>query len=56
MPVSPPEPTAILDWIIWYPEPNGSFSGFIKVNILSFWYGFKKEITKGNEVIKIKKD
>ena len=37
LPVRPPEPTAILDWIIWYPAPNGSLSGSKKVSILNFW-------------------
>ena len=36
-PKKPPDPIAILDWIIWYPDPNGSFSGFKKVSILCFW-------------------
>ena len=27
----PPDPIAILDWIIWYPFPNGSRSGLRKI-------------------------
>ena len=34
--------------MIWYPAPKGSLSGFKKVKILDFWYGFKKEIAIGN--------
>ncbi len=43
----PPDPTAILDCIIWYPAPRGSLSGFKKVKIRDFWYGFKNDIPTG---------
>ena len=35
-PKVPPEPIAICDCIIWYPEPSGSFSGLKSVKILCF--------------------
>ena len=41
LPNKPPEPTAICDCIIWYPDPNGSFSGLNNVKILLCWYSFK---------------
>ena len=37
LPFSPPEPIAILDWIIWYPFPSGSKSGLRKICILFCW-------------------
>ena len=36
-PDKPPDPTAILDWIICYPAPSGSLSGSKNVSILFFW-------------------
>ena len=47
MPKRPPDPIAIFDCIIWYPAPNGSLSGFKKVKILDFWYGFKNAMAIG---------
>ena len=35
---------------------RSSLSGLKKVNILSFWYGFKKDITNGKEINKIKEE
>ena len=31
LPQIPPDPTAIKDWITWYPEPCRSASGFMKL-------------------------
>ena len=36
IPVSPPAPIASFDWIILYPEPLGSDSGFKNISILFF--------------------
>ena len=56
LPLKPPDPTAILDWMIWYPAPRGSLSGFRNVRILNFWYGCKNEIAKGVEINKVIKE
>ncbi len=45
----PPDPMAIFDWIIWYPAPKGSFSGFKKVNTRFFWKGCILDQMSGNE-------
>ncbi len=36
-PMIPPDPTAMMDWMMWYPAPRGSCSGSKKVMIRSFW-------------------
>ena len=46
-PKSPPEPSAVLLWIIWYPAPSGSNSGLIELRILFFWYGLSKFQSNG---------
>ena len=33
LPLNEPEPRAILDWVMWYPAPKGSFDGSINVSI-----------------------
>ena len=43
-PIKPPEPMAILDWIIFQPAPNASDSGSNKVSTRFFWYSCKKNI------------
>ena len=45
LPKNPPEPIAILDWVIFQPDPRGSALGFIKVSTLSFYF-FDKTLFK----------
>ncbi|MNN61221.1 hypothetical protein D3C81_1764480 [compost metagenome] len=37
LPVSPPEPMAILDWMMFQPAPSASLSGSRNIMIRSFW-------------------
>ncbi len=37
LPLKPPEPIAILDWMMFQPVPSGSDSGFMKVRMRSRW-------------------
>ncbi len=39
LPVKPPAPIAIFDWMMFQPLPSGSDSGLRKVRMRSFWYG-----------------
>ena len=48
LPKNPPEPKAVLLWIIWYPAPSGSSSGFKNVRILFLWNGLRKFQKRGN--------
>ena len=48
---------AILDCVIFHPEPNGSAVGSNKVKILCLWKGSKKLFhIKGNDKINIPKE
>ena len=40
-PNNPPEPIAILDCVMFQPDPNGSILGLISVSILCFCFGVK---------------
>ncbi|CFP56474.1 Uncharacterised protein [Bordetella pertussis] len=37
MPYRPPDPTAIMDWIVWKPLPSGSELGLSRVQTRCFW-------------------
>ena len=37
LPENPPEPSAILDWMMFQPVPKGSLSGSRNVSTRAFW-------------------
>ena len=38
LPITPPEPIAIVDWMMWKPLPSGSRVGSSRVHTRCFWY------------------
>ena len=43
-PFRPPEPTAVIDWLTLYVEPDGSLSGSVKAVRRAVWYGLRISI------------